>query len=454
MPKRSRHPPQPRPDAPAKARNRLIALEPRYLFDGVALHDALPHPADATLLSSAPLAVDLKPQAAAVASAPALAAGDHCDAAVTKGTLLVDRVAPDDALVISGFSETVAITGSVSGAAAQPGHTVTLYINDKEFTGTIDADMRFSIAVAASDLAADNDQTIEASISGTDAAGNPCSISASRRYHVDTAALVAAVSRADTADAAGAAIAPVAPQQVAANPPPPELNQAPLQTDTAAGAASRAEFAAGNSLASLSPLSPLTTPSAEPEAGATDFRLERATPATAPAASAENAVETAEPLFVARGIENISTLAGKRFEYQVAHNAFGHSDGNVVVQLEASLYNGAVLPEWLDFDPVAGTFSGRPPAGLSGSIALQVTARDPQGHQATARFALEIGASPRQAPADPASGAADEVKKAPLPPRGAARFSDQLKLSKEEAASESNPPHASPRHAAGKSLAA
>ncbi|MFM5879207.1 type I secretion C-terminal target domain-containing protein [Aeromonas sanarellii] len=68
------------------------------------------------------------------------------------------------------------------------GDTVTLTVNGKPFTGPVDADGRFTILVAGSDLAADGDKTIDASVTSTDAAGNSATATDSEGYGVDTTA--------------------------------------------------------------------------------------------------------------------------------------------------------------------------------------------------------------------------------------------------------------------------
>ncbi|MGX9105047.1 Ig-like domain-containing protein, partial [Escherichia coli] len=66
----------------------------------------------------------------------------------------------------------------------------TLTVNGKPFTGPVDADGRFTILVAGSDLAADTDRTIDASVTSTDAAGNSATATDSEGYGVDTTAPV------------------------------------------------------------------------------------------------------------------------------------------------------------------------------------------------------------------------------------------------------------------------
>jgi len=77
----------------------------------------------------------------------------------------------------------IAITGTVGGDA-KPGDTVTLTVNGKDFTGTVAEDKSFSIEVPGSDLAADQDKTIDAKVTTTDAAGNTASATATDSYSV------------------------------------------------------------------------------------------------------------------------------------------------------------------------------------------------------------------------------------------------------------------------------
>ncbi|WP_409241463.1 hypothetical protein, partial [Aeromonas salmonicida] len=81
------------------------------------------------------------------------------------------------------------VSGTVSGEF-KAGDTVTLTVNNTEYTGPVGADGRFTILVAGSDLAADTDRTIDASVTSTDAAGNSATATDSEGYGVDTTAPV------------------------------------------------------------------------------------------------------------------------------------------------------------------------------------------------------------------------------------------------------------------------
>ncbi|PLX78377.1 MAG: hypothetical protein C0616_14905, partial [Desulfuromonas sp.] len=86
---------------------------------------------------------------------------------------LDSNITADDVINIAESGGNVAITG-VAGGDAQVGDTVTLTVNGTDYTGSVQADMSFSIDVAGSDLVADGDLTIDASIvTSPDAAGNP-----------------------------------------------------------------------------------------------------------------------------------------------------------------------------------------------------------------------------------------------------------------------------------------
>ncbi|MFR9703108.1 type I secretion C-terminal target domain-containing protein, partial [Aeromonas sanarellii] len=81
----------------------------------------------------------------------------------------------------------IPVSGTVTGEF-KAGDTVTLTVNGKPFTGPVGADGRFTILVAGSDLAADADRTIDASVTSTDAAGNSATATDSEGYGVDTTA--------------------------------------------------------------------------------------------------------------------------------------------------------------------------------------------------------------------------------------------------------------------------
>ncbi len=82
------------------------------------------------------------------------------------------------------------MTGTVAGEFTID-DTITLTVNGNPVTGTVDGSGNFSINVPGSDLSADGDTTIDASITTTDAAGNSGTATVTKTYSVDTTAPVA-----------------------------------------------------------------------------------------------------------------------------------------------------------------------------------------------------------------------------------------------------------------------
>jgi Ca2+-binding RTX toxin-like protein len=74
---------------------------------------------------------------------------------------------------------------------------------------------------------------------------------------------------------------------------------------------------------------------------------------------------------------------GEPLSIQVPANTFVDQDGGDVLTLSASLADGAVLPAWLTFDAVAGTFGGTADDAQVGSLDLKVIATD-RGNESVA----------------------------------------------------------------------
>ncbi|HGF7395250.1 TPA: Ig-like domain-containing protein, partial [Vibrio cholerae] len=120
------------------------------------------------------------------------AAGNSTTATDSEG-YKVDTVAPelgikldanitaDDIINAEEAGQQIPVSGTVTGEF-KAGDIVTLTVNGKPFTGPVGADGRFTILVAGSDLAADADQTIDASVTSTDAAGNSTTATDSEGY--------------------------------------------------------------------------------------------------------------------------------------------------------------------------------------------------------------------------------------------------------------------------------
>ena len=108
------------------------------------------------------------------------------DTTMPAASIVLDAdVTSDDIINAAEAGTDIAISGSVGGDV-QTGDTVTLTVNGKTFTGAVDAAGNFSIDVPGSDLVADGDATIDASVSTTDVAGNTATASDSEGYSVDT----------------------------------------------------------------------------------------------------------------------------------------------------------------------------------------------------------------------------------------------------------------------------
>ncbi len=100
-------------------------------------------------------------------------------------SISLDPVTADGVVNAAEAAGTVTVTGA-AGGDAQPGDAVTLTVNGNSYTGSVQADMSFSIDVSGADLAADSDTTVDAQVTSVDSAGNTATAIASRAYGVDT----------------------------------------------------------------------------------------------------------------------------------------------------------------------------------------------------------------------------------------------------------------------------
>ncbi|MGE5522495.1 MAG: Ig-like domain-containing protein, partial [Rhodospirillaceae bacterium] len=167
-------------------------------------------------------------------------------------------------------------------------------------------------------------------------------------------------------------------------------------------------------------------PTAAPAGGAPGAGAPAAAPLQAPAAAAAAGAQAAGPaldtapqrggdtLFVYQGIPSTAANAGQNLDFTVPREAFGHTNQKAIVQLDAMRTNGQPLPEWIDFDPVSGKFTGKPPRGAEGVIEIKVVARDNEGREATTTFSIRVGdvapaQSPRPAQQTGAAAAAERI---------------------------------------------
>ncbi|MEC5205908.1 antitoxin (DNA-binding transcriptional repressor) of toxin-antitoxin stability system [Vogesella perlucida] len=121
-------------------------------------------PAGNSTSSSVPVTIDTTPPAASIT---------------------LNSITADNVINATEAGQQIPVTGSVGGDA-KAGDTVTLTVNGKTFTGTVAADKTFSINVPGSDLLADPDTTVDASVTTTDAAGNSTTVSDSEDYSLGT----------------------------------------------------------------------------------------------------------------------------------------------------------------------------------------------------------------------------------------------------------------------------
>ncbi|WP_259755145.1 Ig-like domain-containing protein [Pseudomonas sp. GCEP-101] len=98
-------------------------------------------------------------------------------------SLYINIVAGDDIVNLEESKVNQAITGGSTGGRA--GDVVTLVVNGVSYSGTIDAQGKWSINVPGSELVADPAHRIDATLVATNVAGNSASVTASHLYSVD-----------------------------------------------------------------------------------------------------------------------------------------------------------------------------------------------------------------------------------------------------------------------------
>jgi hypothetical protein len=99
---------------------------------------------------------------------------------------VVDSVTPDNLISAQEAGlQSLPVTGKVSGEF-RPGDIVSVLVNNKTVTGTVNEQGLFSVNVPTSDLLADPDTKLEVTLVASDAAGNTSSVSGSMDYNVQT----------------------------------------------------------------------------------------------------------------------------------------------------------------------------------------------------------------------------------------------------------------------------
>ncbi len=86
----------------------------------------------------------------------------------------------------------------------------------------------------------------------------------------------------------------------------------------------------------------------------------------------------------------ITLAPGQALNWALPQAAFVDVDPGDVLSYSVSLPDGQALPSWLRLNPVTGLLSGTPPDTFTGSLALEITARDLAGATASQAFTLGV----------------------------------------------------------------
>lgn len=93
---------------------------------------------------------------------------------------------------------------------------------------------------------------------------------------------------------------------------------------------------------------------------------------------------------VSNPIADQTVLEDAPLTFVVPANTFADQDVGDVLTLSASLADGSALPAWLSFNPLTRTFSGTPDDAQVGTLALRVTATDPDNASVSDTFNLTV----------------------------------------------------------------
>jgi Putative Ig domain len=97
---------------------------------------------------------------------------------------------------------------------------------------------------------------------------------------------------------------------------------------------------------------------------------------------------------VAAPIPDATAREGQAFSYAVPAETFSDVDAGDTLAYSATLENGSALPSWLSFDAGTLTFSGTPDFNAQGALAVEVTATDGAGAEASDTFDIEVANVP------------------------------------------------------------
>jgi VCBS repeat-containing protein len=94
-------------------------------------------------------------------------------------------------------------------------------------------------------------------------------------------------------------------------------------------------------------------------------------------------------------IADQSATENQAFSFTVAANTFTDIDVGDTLTYSAQLAGGEPLPDWLNFDPNTGIFSGTPVASDAGTIRIHLIADDSNGGTVSEIFNLAVNSLPR-----------------------------------------------------------
>ncbi|MBK4731328.1 tandem-95 repeat protein [Oxynema sp. CENA135] len=99
---------------------------------------------------------------------------------------------------------------------------------------------------------------------------------------------------------------------------------------------------------------------------------------------------TNDPPTANGAIAGQESSVGNRFSFQIPEGTFTDIDPGDTFTYRVTLANGDPLPDWLQFDPRTGTFSGTPGTGDIGELAIVIEAIDRDNASAAMQFELTV----------------------------------------------------------------
>ncbi|MEM6575025.1 MAG: putative Ig domain-containing protein [Pseudomonadota bacterium] len=90
-------------------------------------------------------------------------------------------------------------------------------------------------------------------------------------------------------------------------------------------------------------------------------------------------------------LPNVYVPAGQMLMFSISDGYFMDPDPGDTLDYQARLAGGGTLPRWVRFDRHNQTFTMRPPAATSGTVEIELVARDYEGLEVNASFTIEHG---------------------------------------------------------------